>query len=210
MKANKHTWIALATALLTAAPLLCRAGTEVADAPAQPVKPAADKTADASAPAPVPNPEAGTGFDIPIPLGQTSQGVVVQNINPRGDEMGVMKANEATRISEDEVELGDLRLKLLGTKKQPLEMNITIDKAVFNVKTSILKSRSRVHIQRQDFDLYGDAMEFNTITGAGQLFGEVNMIIHDASKLSPPPKPTGPNGDMSDAGPAAQPGLAVP
>src|SRR5262245_17441242 len=71
-----------------------------------------------------------SGFDIPIPVGQTSSGVVVQNINDRGDDLGVMKANEATRINESEVELGDLRMKIRGTEKQPEETNISIDKAV--------------------------------------------------------------------------------
>jgi hypothetical protein len=131
-------------------------------------------------------------YDIPIPIGQTSSGVVVQNMDIRGNDLGVMKAREATRINEQEVELGDLRMKLLGTPDKPQEMNITVEKAVFNMKTSILRSRSRVHIQRKDFDLYGDAMEYNTLTGEAQIFGDVNMIIHDAEKvISPGPSPEG-------------------
>jgi hypothetical protein len=203
----RHTWpTSLLAALLALAPLC----------PAQDAPPAAkkdkakEKKPAAAATTAEPAQKSATGFNIPIPIGQTSSGVVVQNIDSSGDELGVMKANEATRLSLEEVELGDLRLKVLGTVKQPQEMNISIDKAVFNVKTGILKSRSRVHIQRSDWDLYGDALEYDTNTGNGQLFGEVTMIVHDTEKLTAPPKPAGPAGDVSDAGAAGKTSLAVP
>lgn len=209
---QKHSRLGWGMALLLLLPLAGQAGTEVNEPPktdkaAKPEKSKADKTV-AAAPAPE---EKGSGFDIPLPVGQTTQGVVVQNLDQKGRDLGTMKANEATRISDEEVELGDLRLKIAGTANQPLEVNISIDKAVFNVKTSILKSRSRVHIQRADFDLYGDALEFDTITGAGQLFGETTMIIHDASKLTAPaPDAASKRDDSGLDNPAPTPALAAP
>lgn len=127
-----------------------------------------------------------SSFELPIPLGQTSTGVVVQDLGPDGRDQGVMSAREATRVSDDDVELGDLNIRLLPTPKQPRETTISMQKGVYNVKTCVLRSRSKVHISREDFDIYGDAMEYNTLTGYGQLFGEVRMTIHDANKFTKP------------------------
>lgn len=141
---------------------------------------AQDKEKDNAAPE-----EEKQAFEIPIPVGQTSTGVVVQNIDRDGEDQGTMEARIATRVSEADVELGDLKLTLKGTKEQPQDMLISMEKAVFNTETAVLRSRSRVHIQRADFDLYGDAMEFDTKTRVGNLFGDVVMTIHDADKLVP-------------------------
>ena len=47
-------------------------------------------------------------------------------------------------------------------------------------------------ISTQDFELTGEKMEFNTVERAGQLMGNVRMVVHNLKQLAgtSEPKPS--------------------
>jgi lipopolysaccharide assembly outer membrane protein LptD (OstA) len=61
--------------------------------------------------------------------------------------------------------------------------------SVLDLKTRILSSKSRTTIQRADFNIAGDSVEFNTNNKTGRLVGNVKMVITDKSHLTATPSP---------------------
>jgi lipopolysaccharide assembly outer membrane protein LptD (OstA) len=59
------------------------------------------------------------------------------------------------------------------------EMDIDLPNSDLNTDTNIITTRHHVKIDRDDFELTGDAMIFNTVTKQGGLSGNVHMIIYD-------------------------------
>jgi hypothetical protein len=50
--------------------------------------------------------------------------------------------------------------------------------------SQILSSETRSRVSREDFDLQGDSMIFDTRTGQGKMTGNVRMVIFDADSLT--------------------------
>jgi hypothetical protein len=61
--------------------------------------------------------------------------------------------------------------------------------AVYNKKTKVISSETRVVIKRSDFEITGNNMAFNIETREGMLGGGVKMIITDLGETSGASKP---------------------
>jgi hypothetical protein len=59
---------------------------------------------------------------------------------------------------------------------------------VLNLKTRVLSSKERTAIQRADFNIAGDSVEFDTNSRTGRLIGNVKMVITDKSRLTAKPE----------------------
>jgi len=55
------------------------------------------------------------------------------------------------------------------------------------LKTRILSSKERSTIQRSDFNIVGDSVQFDTNARTGRLIGNVKMVITDKSHLTAKP-----------------------
>jgi lipopolysaccharide assembly outer membrane protein LptD (OstA) len=62
--------------------------------------------------------------------------------------------------------------------------------SVLDLKTRILSSKERTTIQRSDFNIVGDSVQFDTNTKTGRLIGNVKMVISDKSHLTARPNTT--------------------
>jgi len=60
---------------------------------------------------------------------------------------------------------------------------LDLSEAMLNLKTRILSSKERTTIQRADFNISGDSVEFDTNTRTGRLLGNVKMVITTQSQL---------------------------
>jgi len=123
-------------------------------------------------------------YDIPIPVGQTSRGLLIPNFDQRGNKESVLSAGQAKRLSQENLELSNLEITLYDAR-DAAGMNISIPKAIYSLETKILRSKTQAHIQRNDFKLWGEALEFDTNTKVGRLFGNVTMLIDDANLAIP-------------------------
>jgi hypothetical protein len=57
-------------------------------------------------------------------------------------------------------------------------------------------------VSREDFDIQGDSMIFDTRTGQGKMVGNVRMVIFDADSLTPQKKDASESTSSSDKSPA--------
>jgi lipopolysaccharide export system protein LptC len=56
-------------------------------------------------------------------------------------------------------------------------LDISVDTAVFNLKTQVLTSNVRSTVKRADFEVSGDHMRFEMLTRQSTIEGNVKMIV---------------------------------
>jgi len=120
--------------------------------------------------------------NIPLPIGHEAKGLVLPDFDLEGHLRGKFEAASATRL--DEVHIGFHTLKITTyTPENKPDVTIDFSEAVLNMKTRILSSKERTTIQRADFNIAGDSVEFDTSTRTGKLLGNVKMVITSQSQL---------------------------
>lgn len=119
------------------------------------------------------------GLKIPIPVGQTSRGLTLQELNEFGEEVSLITAVEAVRVSERRVEFVNLTLTL--TRPEEPKIVISIPEGYYDTESFLLISDQNVTITRTDFKIWGEGLQYNTQTGEGRLEGNTRMIINETS-----------------------------
>ena len=85
---------------------------------------------------------------------------------------------------------GFLRLvarDLAYRSESPTLWDIDMRTSVLDLKTRILSSQERTTIQRSDFNIAGDSVQFDTNSKTGRLIGNVKMVISNKSHLTARP-----------------------
>ena len=139
-------------------------------------------------------------IDVPIPNGHDAK---VMNI-PYRDADGNLKMRfiigVATKTDDTHVEMTDLQIETFDDNGKH-EMGIDLPTSTLDLTTSVITAHKAVTIKREDFELKGNTMIFNTLTKVGGLGGDVQMTIYNLeSETSETPKtPAG------ESAPAATP-----
>jgi hypothetical protein len=60
---------------------------------------------------------------------------------------------------------------------------VNLSTAVFNLKTKVLSSKERGTVERADFNIIGDSLDFDTDKRTGHMVGHIKMVIKSNSKL---------------------------
>ena len=60
------------------------------------------------------------------------------------------------------------------------KINIELPHSVFDLETRILTGDTHALIRREDFEITGDSVEFNTKTRYAVLRGKIRMVIQSA------------------------------
>jgi lipopolysaccharide assembly outer membrane protein LptD (OstA) len=68
-------------------------------------------------------------------------------------------------------------LKLEALDGEGRKIFVELPQALFNLETRILTGENSAKISREDFEITGDSIEFNTKTRFGTLRGNVKMVI---------------------------------
>ena len=114
---------------------------------------------------------------FPVPVGHDSKGIKLPTYWPDGKTLKmVFNIGIGTRIDEDNVNMHDTSVQTYKEDGSP-EMGIDLPTSSFNLKTRVISTQQSVVIEREDFELSGHTMEFDTETRAGRLGGGVKMII---------------------------------
>jgi len=121
--------------------------------------------------------------NIPLPIGHEAKGLVLPDFDGEGHLRARFEAGTAHRIDEGHVGFQHLKITTYTPESQP-DLRIDMQTSVLDLKTLILKSQERTTIQRTDFNIVGDSMQFDTNTRAGRLIGNVKMVITDRSHLA--------------------------
>jgi lipopolysaccharide export system protein LptC len=87
----------------------------------------------------------------------------------------LFEAATATKVNEEVVEMDSLKLEALDSEGR--KIFVELPQAVFNLKSHLLTGDKTAKIWREDFEITGDSIEFNTQTRFGTLRGNVKMVI---------------------------------
>jgi hypothetical protein len=121
--------------------------------------------------------------NIPLPIGHEAKGLVLPDFDGEGHLRGRFEAGTARRIDQEHVGFQHLKITTYTPESQP-DLQIDMYTSVLDLKTRILSSQERTTIQRADFNIVGDSVQFDTNTKTGRLVGNVKMVITDKSHLT--------------------------
>jgi Lipopolysaccharide-assembly, LptC-related len=124
--------------------------------------------------------------NIPLPIGHEAKGLVLPDFDGDGHLRGKFEAGTAHRVDEEHVGFEQLKITTYTPEDQQ-DLRIDMSTSVLNLNTRILSSKARTTIQRADFNIAGDSVEFNTNNRTGRLIGNVKMVITDKSHLTAKP-----------------------
>src|SRR2546429_1209594 len=126
--------------------------------------------------------------NIPLPIGHEAKGLVLPDFDGEGHLRGKFEAGTAHRIDEEHVGFEILKITTYTPEDQP-DLRIDMSTSVLDLKTRILSSKACTTIQRADFNIAGDSVDFDTNSKTGRLIGNVKMVITDKSHLTATPGP---------------------
>ena len=125
--------------------------------------------------------------NIPLPIGHEAKGLVLPDFDGEGHLRGKFEAGTAHRIDQEHVGFEHLKITTYTPEDQP-DLKIDMSTSVLDLKTRILSSKERTTIQRADFNIAGDSVQFDTNSRTGRLIGNVKMVITDKSRLTAKPE----------------------
>lgn len=124
--------------------------------------------------------------NIPLPIGHEAKGLVLPDFDADGHLRGKFEAGTAQRIDEGHIGFEQLKITTFTPEDQQ-DLRIDMSTSILDLKTRILSSKARTTIQRADFNIAGDSVEFDTNSRTGRLIGNVKMVITDKSHLTAKP-----------------------
>ena len=124
--------------------------------------------------------------NIPLPIGHEAKGLVLPDFDGDGHLRGQFEAGPAHRLDEGHIGFEQLKITTYTPEDQQ-DLRIDMSTSVLDLKTRILSSKARTLIQRADFNIAGDSVEFDTNSRTGRLIGNVKMVITDKSHLTAKP-----------------------
>jgi hypothetical protein len=127
--------------------------------------------------------------NIPLPIGHEAKGLVLPDFDTEGRLKGRFEAGTARRIDQEHVGFQNLKITTYTPENQT-DLRIDMQTSVLDLKTRILSSQERTTIQRSDFNIAGDSVQFDTNAKTGKLIGNVKMVITDKSHLTAKPNAT--------------------
>jgi len=116
--------------------------------------------------------------EVPVIKGHPSYGMWIPYFSTDGKRQMNFKIGVATRIDDNHVDLKDMQIETFDENEEH-EMAIDLPSSVLDTDTNVIITHHHVTIRREDFELTGEAMIFNTRTKQGGLGGNVHMIIYD-------------------------------
>jgi hypothetical protein len=135
------------------------------------------------------SPEEQSLTNIPLPIGHEAKGLVLPDFDTEGRLKGRFEAGTAHRIDQEHISFQQLKITTYTPESQP-DLRIDMQTSVLDLKTRILSSQERTTIQRSDFNIAGDSVQFDTNAKTGRLIGNVKMVITDKSHLTAKPNAT--------------------
>jgi len=124
--------------------------------------------------------------NIPLPIGHEAKGLVLPDFDGDGHLRGKFEAGTAHRIDLEHIGFEQLKITTYTPEDQQ-DLRIDMSTSVLDLNSRILSSKTRTTIQRADFNLAGDSVEFDTNNRTGRLIGNVKMVITDKSHLTAKP-----------------------
>src|SRR5256885_1177050 len=97
-----------------------------------------------------PKPEEGLK-DVPITEGHDAKGLILPEYDVQGRLRGKLQAGVTRRVDAENLEFQSVRFTTFIPETEAPNLDISVDKAVFNIKTQVLTSNVRSTVKRADF-----------------------------------------------------------
>ncbi len=134
-------------------------------------------------------------MSIPILPDHDAKGVKIPYFDAQGRLQMVFNIGVATRLDADHLKMTETQVETFDDEGAS-EMLINLPTSTLDLNTRVITSETTVTIRRDDFEITGHTLEFNTITKQGALGGDVQMFIYNLNEESPPkPAPDAPNAE---------------
>ena len=128
-----------------------------------------------------PKPEEGIK-DVPIASGHDAKGLVLPDFDLQGRMRGKLQAGVTRRLDDQNIEFLGVKFTTFTPETETPDLEISMDKSVFNLKTQLLTSNVRSTVKRSDFEVAGDSMKFEMVTRLGTLEGNVKMVVRGKAR----------------------------
>jgi lipopolysaccharide export system protein LptC len=99
-----------------------------------------------------------------------------------GKLRGKLLSGVARRLDAQNVEFEGVKFTTFQKETETPDLLISVDKAVFNIKSQVLTSNVRSTVKRADFDVSGDTMRFEMLTRQSTLEGNVKMVVRGKTR----------------------------
>jgi len=126
-------------------------------------------------------PAAEAEFDIPVPLGMPVKGIKIPHRDANGKLLMVFEAEVAKKLDDARIEMDDLKIESFDDEGR--KVFVQVAHSIFNLESRILVGDSRTLIRRDDFEITGDSVEFDTRSRDAKMRGNIKMTILTADKL---------------------------
>ena len=123
-------------------------------------------------------------LSIPLLQGYDSFGLSVPDHDATGRLRSLFVIGAISRVDDRTVEIRDSFLETYR-ENGGLDLSIEMPKANLDRFTRVLASKTPVVIRRDEFELKGATMEFNTLTREGGMGGAVEMVIYNGVTVAP-------------------------
>jgi hypothetical protein len=117
-------------------------------------------------------------IDVPVPKGHDAKGLKIPYFGSDGKLQMSFNIGVASRLDDNHMQMTDLQIETFNDDGEH-EMAIDLPTSVLDLTTSVISTKKHVTIRRDDFELTGETMEFNTRTKQGGLGGNVRMLIYN-------------------------------
>ena len=128
-----------------------------------------------------PKPEEGIK-DVPITEGHDAKGLILPDFDNHGRMRGKLQAGVTRRLDEQNVEFQGVKFVTFLPETETPNLEITVNKAVFNIKTQVLTANVRSTVKRSDFEAAGDSMRFEMLTRQSTLEGNVKVVVRGKAR----------------------------
>lgn len=128
--------------------------------------------------------ENGKAIDVPVAKGHKTLGLKIPYTDDEGKLQMRFHIGVTKRIDDTHIEMSDLQIETFDEDGLH-EMTMDFPTSVLDLTTSILTAQQQVTIKREDFELTGNTMIFNTKTKQGGLGGKVRMLIYNLENEAP-------------------------
>jgi Lipopolysaccharide-assembly, LptC-related len=115
------------------------------------------------------------GFDVPVPVGIPVKGIKIPHRNEEGKLVMTIEAEVATKLDEHHVDMQNMKIESLDDDGK--KVNVEMPHSIFDLDTRVLTGDKHALIRRDDFEITGDSVEFNTKTRNAILRGKIRMVI---------------------------------
>ena len=128
-----------------------------------------------------PKPEEGIK-DVPITEGHDARGLVLPDFDILGRLRGKLNAGITRRLDAENIEFQSVKFTTFQPETETPDLDISVNKAVLNLKTQVLTSNVRSTVKRADFEVGGDTMRFEMLTRQSTLEGNVKMVVRGKAR----------------------------